>query len=241
MSIETKWDDAFQKLSLAIKQDIENNAIQRKKKLPSVLTLAERYGVSKQLMKAVLQQLMKDQIILNRAGVGLFVNSQPIFSSGIEQLGSVTQMISNAGKTPGTQYVSAEIVEPDNSDLKHFQDGTLGNIAKIERVRTADREPVVYCIDKVDHKLMPMEQIHSKHSIFQLLEDYSNKKITYAVAFIEPISFDSNISPILNCQPDQALLLLKQIHYTESDEPILISENYFRPDVFQFYVVRRRI
>lgn len=241
MSIEAQWDDAFYKLSFALKQDIENDTIQRKEKLPSIVSLAEQYNVSKQLMKAVLQQLIQDEIIINLPGVGMFVSTQPIFSSGIEQLGSVTQMISNAGKTPGTQYVSAEVVPPSKSDFNYFKDDHIDGLAKIERVRTADGEPVVYCIDKVDHKLMPMDQIHSKHSIFQLLEEHSENKIAYAVAFIEPISFDSQISPILNCQPDQALLLLKQIHYTDSDEPILLSENYFRPDVFQFYVVRKRI
>ncbi|CQR47639.1 HTH-type transcriptional repressor YvoA [Paraliobacillus sp. PM-2] len=241
MSMANMWNADFEKILLALKQDIDSGLFQENKKLPSVLALSERYQVSRQLIKNVLQQLVKEEIVTNRAGVGIFVNPQPIFSSGIEQLASVTQMINHAGKTAGTQYVSAEIVEPSKSDLHYFHDDNLRNLAKIERVRTADGDPVVYCIDKVDKQLMPMDQLHSKHSIFQLLEDCSKKKIAYAVAFIEPISYDSKISPILKCQPDQALLLLKQIHYTETDEPILLSENYFRPDVFRFYVVRKRI
>lgn len=74
-----------------------------------------------------------------------------------------------------------------------------------------------------------------------MIEEYSGKRIAYANAFVEPIGFHEKISGILNCQPDQALLLLKQIHYTENHEPILFSANFFRSDVFQFHVIRKRM
>lgn len=241
MSMEGNLSQVFEQIVLTLKQDIENELFHENEKLPTVLELSDRYQVSYDVMKAVLKQLEKEGILTRRAGVGTFVNAQPIFSSGIEQLGSVTKMIRHAGKTPGTQYVSAEVVEPSTEDFHYFHKEQLGNMAKIERIRTADGDPVVYCIDRVEQQYMPMEKIHNNHSIFQLLEDYSQKRISYAVTFIEPISYDQDISPILHCQPDQALLLLKQIHYTDKDEPILLSENYFRPDVFRFYVVRKRM
>ncbi|GAA5415163.1 HTH-type transcriptional repressor NagR [Paraliobacillus ryukyuensis] len=240
MSYEENSHTDMEKTLLTLKQDIENGFFQEKEKLPSVFELAKNYQVSYETMKEVIQLAVNEDILTRRAGVGVFINSQPIFSSGIEQLRSVTKMIQHAGKTPGTQYVSADIVNPTKYDYQYLRSAETDKIAKIERVRTADGDPVVYCIDKVNQQLLPMSQLHSKHSIFQLLEEHSEMRISYAVAFIEPISYDEKISPILNCQPDQAMLLLKQIHYTESDEPVLFSENYFRPDVFRFYVVRQR-
>ncbi|GGM21874.1 putative HTH-type transcriptional regulator YmfC [Paraliobacillus quinghaiensis] len=241
MSLEDNERQACNLALIQLRRDIKNGIYQQKDKLPPMYELAQNYHVSRDMMEDILKQLEEENIVTQRVGIGTFVNSQPIYSSGIEQLRSVTKMIKNAGKVPGTQYIAADIVEPTDNDRQHFHPKDIRSLAKIERLRTADSEPVVYCIDKVEDHLLPLEQIHNQVSIFQLLEQYSGKHISYAVAFIEPIGFDEKISSILNCQHDQALLLLKQIHYTEDDEPVLYSANYFRTDVFNFYVVRKRM
>ncbi|HZG70637.1 MAG TPA: UTRA domain-containing protein, partial [Chondromyces sp.] len=63
----------------------------------------------------------------------------------------------------------------------------------------------------------------------------------HAVAQIEPLGCHEKISPILECDPETALLVLKQLHYDEIDEPILYSVNYFKADKFSFHVVRKRM
>ena len=110
----------------------------------------------------------------------------------------------------------------------------------MERVRTANGEPVVYCIDKVPEKILPETFSHGEESIFHILEEEANRKITYAVAQIEPIGYHEKISPILECDPETALLVLKQMHFDEMDEPILFSVNYFKADKFSFHVLRKR-
>ena len=117
----------------------------------------------------------------------------------------------------------------------------MNTLAKIERVRTADNKPVVFCIDKVPENLIPLDRVHEVDSIFELLENYASKRIAYAVTYIEPISYHDRIYSILDCVPDQSLLLLRQIHYTSKDEAILYSANYFRSDVFSFHVLRKRV
>jgi len=37
------------------------------------------------------------------------------------------------------------------------------------------------------------------------------------------------------------LLVLKQMHYDQHDEPILYSINYFKADQFSFQVLRKRV
>lgn len=224
-----------------IRNDIEEGLFLPNEKLYPLYELAKKYQVSQQLMNAILDQLVEERIVTRRLGVGVFVNPKPIYSSGIEELGSVSEMIKKAGKVPGTQYVAVEIVEPTEMDLTNFNSLDVQTIARIERVRTADGEPVVYCIDKVDNAVIPIGHIHGQDSIFELIHDYTGKRIEYAHAYVEPIGYHEKISPILNCGPDQALLLLKQVHYTEDHQPILYSENYFRSDAFQFHVVRKRM
>ncbi|WP_163536850.1 GntR family transcriptional regulator [Gracilibacillus sp. YIM 98692] len=224
-----------------LKSLIEEGYYKEKEKLPTDYELAKDFGVTRQEIKEAIDLLEEENILVRRPGVGVFVHTKPILSSGIEQLGSVTEMIERSGKKPGAQYISAEITKPTDDDRKRFSPLKIDDFAQLERVRTADGEPVVYCIDKFDQRLLPLDIIHTQSSIFNALKTYANKHIDYGVAYIEPIGYHEKISPILNCEPDQALLLLKQMHYTKDNEPVLYSANFFRADVFSFYVLRKRL
>lgn len=240
MSIKADSRHLYLQVIDQLKQDIDKGLYKEKEKLPSEFQLAKNLGVSRATLREALRILEEESVVTRKHGVGTFVNTKPIVSSGIESLQSVTDMIKRSGRTPGSQYLSTELVEATDNDYERFGSKIGKLLAKIERVRTADGEPVVYCIDKVDAKKIPIEKMHNQGSIFKVLEEYGQIQISYAVAHIEPIGYHEEISPILNCDPDQALLLLKQMHYTADDEPVLYSSNYFRADVFSFYVLRKR-
>ncbi|MCT2534583.1 GntR family transcriptional regulator [Aquibacillus koreensis] len=240
MSLKSDNSYIYIQIAEQLKQQVEQGIYKEKEKLPSEFELCKQLSVKREELREALDILEEDNIVTRRPGVGIFVNPKPMFSSGIEQLGSVTDMITKSGKTPGSQYISTELIEPTDNDKQRFAPKRVKQIAQIERIRSADGEPVVYCIDKVDKDLIPLDQVHTQDSLFKLLEVSGGKKIAYAITYIEPIGYHEKISPALNCQPDQALLLLKQVHYTALDEPVLYSANYFRSDVFSFFVVRKR-
>lgn len=241
MSIKIDSRHLYLQVIEEIKRDIQNERYKEKEKLPSEFQLSKQLGVSRATLREALRILEEDNVVTRKHGVGTFVNPKPIFSSGIEQLNSVTSMIVNSGRTPGSQYLSTELLEPIEDDKAKFFPKELHTIAQIERVRTADNEPVVFCIDKIPEGIIPLDRVREEDSLFKLIEEYSNKRITYAVTYIEPIGYHDRIYEILNCDPEQSLLLLKQMHYTDEDEAVLYSSNYFRSDVFSFHVLRKRM
>ncbi|SFA76652.1 transcriptional regulator, GntR family [Lentibacillus halodurans] len=224
-----------------IKRDIENGRYKTNQKLPSEFQLSKDIGVSRATLREALRILEEENIVTRRHGVGTFVNPKPIFSSGIEQLNSVTYMIEQSGKIPGSQFLSTEFLEPTEDERLKFAPIEINTLAKIERVRTADDQPVVFCIDKLPDGLIPLDRVHKTDSIFKLMEQYSGKRITYAVTYIEPVSYHDRIYEVLKCDPEQSILLLKQMHYTDEDEPVLYSANFFRSDIFSFHVLRKRM
>ncbi|MUK89855.1 UTRA domain-containing protein [Ornithinibacillus sp. L9] len=241
MSIKADSRHLYLQVIDEIKRDIESGVYKAKEKLPSEFQLSKTLGVSRATLREALRILEEDNVVTRRHGVGTFVNQKPIFSSGIEQLTSVTDMIEQFGKNPGSYYLSTDIVEPTEEERVKFSTKEVKTLAKIERVRTADGNPVVFCIDKVPEGYVPLELVKNEDSLFKLMEEHSNKRVSYAVTYIEPISYHERIYKILECDPDQPLLLLKQMHYTDDDEPVLYSANYFRSDVFSFYVLRKRL
>lgn len=225
-----------------IKSDIDKGVYQENEKLPSEFELSKELGVSRATLREALRLLEEENIIVRRHGVGTFVNPKPVFTSGIEQLSSISSMIENAGMTPGTIFINAAQDVPSEDDMHRFQCCTNDQVITIERVRTADGEPVVYCVDKVLAKYLPSDYVQKKEvSIFSSLEQSGDIHVAYAVTYIDPVGFHEQVSPILNCGRETALLVLKQLHYDDNDRVVLYSKNYFRADKFSFHVIRKRV
>ncbi|MEC3661653.1 GntR family transcriptional regulator [Bacillus subtilis] len=240
--MSTKADNRhlYLKVIERIKEDIKNGIYTEKEKLPSEFELSKKLGVSRATLREALRILEEEHVIIRRHGVGTFVHSKPLFLSGIEQLNSVTKMIEQANMTPGTIFLSSQVLMPSEDDTKRFHLAEGQELFYLERVRTADGQPIVYCIDKIPMNILPNSFSHQQESMFGLLEKNSGSVISYAVTDIEPIGYHDTISPVLECDPETALLLLKQTHYDQHDKPVLYSLNYFRADKFRFHVLRKR-
>lgn len=233
-------DNLYLEVINKIKLSIKNGKYKERQQLPSEFELSKALNVSRAVLKKAFRVLEEENIIIQRRGLGTFVNPKPLFTSGIEELTSVTDTIIQSGKTPNSQYLSTELVLPTADEKEMFLPLQIKSLIKMERIRTANDEPVVFCVDKVPEGLIPTGHLYEEQSMLKLLEDYANKTVSYAITYIEPIGYHERIHDILNCDPEQSLLLLKQTHYTDKHEPVLYSKNYFRPDMFSFHVLRKR-
>jgi GntR family transcriptional regulator len=223
-----------------IKEDIEKGLYEAGERLPSEFQLSKQLGVSRATLREALRMLEDESVVIRRHGVGTFINTKPLFSSGIEELFSVTDMIRRGKKVPGTNFLSSVVEKAEEEDRHRFQNDALEEILTIERVRTADEEPVVYCLDKIPKELLPDFISYGEQSLFDQLEK-SGTSIAYAMTQIEPIGYHEKISGILQCEPETSLLVLKQMHYDSYENPVLYSINYFRADKFKFHVLRKRV
>ncbi len=225
-----------------LKSDIEAGIFKENEKLPSEFELSKSLGVSRATLREALRLLEEENVIVRRHGVGTFVNPKPLFTSGIEHLSSISSMIEAAGMEPGSRFLKATEHVPSEEDLKRFQSDGDDKILTIERVRTADGEPVVYCIDRLPASFLPTDFVEKKEvSLFSALEQSGKIHVAYAVTYIDPVGYHEQASPILNCGRETALLVLKQLHYDDHDQVVLYSKNYFRADKFSFHVVRKRV
>lgn len=120
MSVKTDHRHLYLQVIDRIKKDIEQGVYKEKEKLPSEFELAKQLGVSRATLREALRVLEEENVIIRRHGVGTFVSARPMFTSGIEQLSSVTEMIRQAGRKPGTIFLSSSIQKPTENDIKRF-------------------------------------------------------------------------------------------------------------------------
>ncbi|WP_458413843.1 GntR family transcriptional regulator [Schinkia sp. CFF1] len=223
-----------------IKKDIDNGVYKEDEKLPSEFDLSKKLGISRATLREAFRVLEEENIIIRRHGVGTFINPKPLFTSGIEELFSVTDMIKRAGKKPGTIFISSNSRQATEDEIHKFNCAPDEEIVVIERIRTSDGEPVVYCIDQIPYSILPKNITHELGSIFELFEREAGCHISYAITNIEPLGFSGKISPLLHCEVDASLLVMKQMHFDQNDLPVFYSCNYFRADKFSFHVLRKR-
>ena len=226
----------------ALKENIESGGYKENDCLPSDFELAGKFEVSRTTIRKALTILEDERVLTRRHGVGLFINPKPIFTSGIEHLESVSSMIENEGMEPGKIVIDVSDKDPTDECVSQFDSAEDDKLVTIKRVRTADGEPVVYCVDNLQSKYLPNEtEDLLSVSIFEAIEQSGNVRIAQAIAQIEPVGYDEEASSILRCGVDVPLLVLKQRHYTDDGEMVLYSTNYFRADKFSFHVVRKRV
>ncbi len=118
-------------------------------KLPNEQDLATRFGVSRATVREAVGGLVESGYLLRRHGSGTFVTLLPSRRHALDATLSYTQMIRQAGMTPGFRLLSAAVrpAGPDEADDLGVDDGTPVRV--LERLRTADERPVVYSVDVI--------------------------------------------------------------------------------------------
>ncbi|MFW5787244.1 MAG: GntR family transcriptional regulator [Halanaerobiales bacterium] len=237
-------------LYLRIKEYIEEKINEGKynpgDKLPSENKLSDQLDVSRASLREALRVLEEEGKIVKHQGIGTFVNKpKPKFKKGIEKLNSVTETIEKDGYEAGTENLKIKVIKLSES-LKEKFFTTIGDeikeVLRIERVRTANDTPVVYCLDHLLLKYIDnnYKEEYFRNSLFETLKNNYNIEVRQAVTNISSVVADKYIADYLKINKGDPLLLLEQYHYDDEHRMILFSQNYFRNDQFQFKVLRKR-
>lgn len=118
-----------------------------------------------------------------------------------------------------------------------------GRVAVVDRVRTANRRPVVYSRDILPMAILggsldALRDLGSR-SIYEFLETHLGISVQHGVASFQPIKADRRVSSRLRVIRGVLLLYLRQVDYDSGGDPVLYSHEYHLADAFEFTVVRR--
>lgn len=235
----TLTEAAEQEIRTAIEQGLYRPGTQ----LPAESELVLMLGVSRTVVRDALRLLEDDGLITRRHGKGTFVRSRSILQNLNFNFGT-TEMIKSAGLTPGTAWLEVQIqaAAPDVASALNLPAGAP--VLAIERIRTADRKPVVYSWDYIPQALIGeldpgAFQMSAAGSLYHWLRDSFGHVIEYGVTRILPVSAAAHVAGNLQVPEGSVLLCLLQTDYASSDEPVLYSCEYHLPDAFDFIITRK--
>lgn len=213
-------------------------------RLPSEEKLSQLFDVSRVTIREALRTMQEDGIVVRSHGKGTFVADRRIRSILETNIG-VTEMMETMGYRSGTlekriRKKEATLFLADKLKIKKGS-----SVILVERVRTADRRPVVYSVDVVPEWILSSKGTNTKElrqyeSVYSFLEERCEQDIRDSTAQLSAVS-SPRIAKKLNLQKDTAFFRVEQVDTDQNDQPVVYSREYFLGGIFEFKVRRRRL
>jgi GntR family transcriptional regulator len=233
------------KLSFRVRDDlltrITSGRIPPGSKLPPEPELAEELGVSRPTLREALRSLEEDGFVTRTRGAGTYATHRPRLRNNLDVNFGVTEAIRAAGMVPGTSRTAVH-TDGATDEEASVLDLTPGDpVVRLERVRTADDDPVVLSVDVVSAARITAAELTSMPldgSLYELLERHGTP-VAHGVVQLEPARADRGLAKRLGVKGGALLLYLRQVDYGREGEPLLLSHEHHLAEAFEFTVVRR--
>jgi len=212
-------------------------------RLPTEPVLAQNMGVSRATLREALNQLEAEDLIYRIHGLGTFVKSKhPSITLTMTIPRSITVLLNSLNLVPGTRSmtVTRETVFPDDMDRLGVQPGSA--IFRIERVRTANGQPVAYTIDTVPAwamKKYPEDTGTGNFSLIEHLTYTCGITLTGSKSTLIPLHNVQSVAEKLEIDPSSHIFFAEGLDYDENESPVLFSREYFTPWIFRLTVERK--
>ena len=227
----------------AVRSAIQDQRLPAGAKLANENIFAAQLNVSRATLREAIRILTHEGLLLSRHGIGTFVTTHvPRYvESGLESMSSTTELILAAGGEPGTRSYTwtVEALPAEACEALELPIGSLG--VAISRTRLINGQPLMCTREYLpSHVLGDAALLHrfDGHSLYTFLRDCINLHVTRCTATITAIKADDAVAQELEVDIGEALVMLKQVHLSRRNEPVLYSINYHNPQLMSFYLVR---
>jgi GntR family transcriptional regulator len=220
-------------------EDLLGGTLEPGEKLPNEDKLAERFAVSRATVREAVLGLLEAGYLIRRHGSGTYVTSAPRSRHALDATVSYTAMIRDAGHEPG-ETVIRKGVRPA-TELEHTLLGLADAeaVMELERVRLADRRPVIYSRDRIRASLLQGvadEALDS--SLYEILNE-AGHAVVRARAELIPTLADAKLSRLLEVTRGAPLLHIDQVDYDARGRAVMLSQEWHVADAFELIVNRR--
>ncbi len=214
-------------------------------RLPSEPHLAQELGVARTTLREALYLLEEENLILRKKGVGSFINPHAgQVPAGIEKLQSYTKFLTQRGYETKEKLLSVRDIkiQPLVAAKLKVPDDFSGYM--VESLYLVNGCPAIYCCDIVPHWLLKescfLEKIDCGGSLMECLQEACHIDIHYTTQRVQIILADSPVSDILEVPSGTPLLQMKGFAYDGQDCPLYMLNNYFKSDLIEFTIIRRK-
>lgn len=211
--------------------------------LPSENQFVDMLGVSRITVREALAQLTQEGIVYKIQGKGTFLKRKPVkMENGLEILKSPTEIMESFGYHPVTEYLPTLIQKPDKEIREKLELDSGERIVTYRRKRYADGKLAVFGVDSMPEKYFQgnIPEKLPRESMLNFVEKDLDLNIDYARTEIIPVLISKKMAELIGVKEKSIFLLLNQLHFDLSGNPVIYSLDYFNTAVFKFIINRKR-
>ena len=220
-------------------EDLVSGRLEPGAKLPNENEIGERFGVSRATVREAVLGLMEAGYLARRHGSGTYVTKAPRSRHALDSTVSYTEMIREAGHEPSVTVISKVVREPDKHEREALELGDGEQVLELERVRLADRRPVIYSRDRIAAAVLrdvPDDAFDG--SLYAVLRS-TGHDVVRASAELLPTLADTKLSRLLDVKRGAAVLHINQTDYDARGHAVMLSLEWHVADAFELIVNRR--
>lgn len=222
----------YQRIFDDIKHSVDEGEYAPGDKIPTEVELAERYGVSRITVRRAIEDLSAAGIVVKRRGLGTFVCAprlrRKLLQGGLPE--SFTQICEKDGRVPGAELIDREIVVPRPDEREFFGLGDDDLVLHIQRVRTADGQPVFeenMCVSYAACRELATADLREE-SMYRLMERlYARRPVKNARVLVESVGASSSRAARLHVAVGEPMLYITTYALDQNDVPIYIGRQFF--------------
>ncbi len=219
---------------------INNEEIGPDGMIPSERELTASFGISRITAKKAIDDLVNEGYLYRIQGKGTFVKKDT-FDQDLISITSCTQDIIKLGMTPSKRLLKAEVMEADTPKIKKLQLTSGDKVFMVKRVYYANNDPINLTTTYLPCKTFPAIETHDfgADSIYRVLENKYNTKITKATRTIEAVLAVDEVARELQIKEGDPILLFRAVTYglvNGREMPVETFKSFYRSDKFKFYI-----
>lgn len=211
--------------------------------VPGEWDLADIYGVSRLTVRRALDELVRQNWLEKKHGVGTFARQPTMASIAAGKL-SFTEQMRSIGREPSSRHIKQQVITSTEKIARalHVQEGD--SIFEITRVRLADNVPILLetaCLPTTRFPTLPDHDWSKNESLYKILSDEYQVNVSALDHTIKPVTLTATEARYLNAKAGMPALLSEIIAYTPDGVPVEYTWSVSNGDKSEFYFHFQRV
>jgi GntR family transcriptional regulator len=232
----------YYQLKEVLKQQIRAGHLAPHTAIPSEPELVAQYHVSRATVRQALTELVHEGLLYRQHGRGTFVCEPRVQQQTISELTSFSEEVRRRGLRPGGMLFVSELVRGSQSVRDQLRLTDEEQVIRLERLRTANDQPISYEIDYLPYPRAAGVYQRAKEagegSLYHLMTTEG------LVPYIVEQSFKGDTatareSDLLRVDPNAIGMRLACTTFDETGAPIEYTEAFFPSTLYDFRLTLR--
>ncbi len=211
--------------------------------MPSEWELVDLYGVSRLTVRRALDELVRQNWLERKHGVGTFVRQPTTASISASKL-SFTEQMRAIGRRPGSRLISKREI-PATAKIARFLRIQEGDpIIEITRVRLADDEPILLetsCLSLERFPILTNYLWTENESLYQTLNEKYGVNVIGLDHTLKPVLLTETEAHYLQTKAGTPAILSEIVAFTKNNSPVEYVWSVSNGDKSEFYFHFQRI